>query len=307
MKVAHAIESSDPFAGLESDFDGGTPSPARKLPPVERIGEPTLEDVHAKGTRSTVARFPCLKCGGSGRYMGASQYGSKCFKCGGRGMMKTDPMARIRARQKKAERELAERAKKIAAWTEANPKAAEWMAANAAKFDFARSMVDALAKWGSLTDGQTAAIYRCIEKNAERAKERAERKPDADVAGVGFSRMIAAFAAATLSGLKRPKFHVGEFVFSPAKATSQNAGSIYVKNGGTYVGKITAEGAFFASREATDHDKAEVARIGADPLAAAVMHGKQTGNCSCCSRHLENEESVELGIGPICRAKWGLK
>ena len=32
----------------------------------------------------------------------------------------------------------------------------------------------------------------------------------------------------------------------------------------------------------------------------------KTGNCSCCGRHLENKESVELGIGPICRSKWGL-
>lgn len=135
----------------------------------------------------------------------------------------------------------------------------------------------------------------------------AERKPDASVAGAGFTRIIAAFGAASAAGLKHPKFTVAAYVFKPAKAHSTNAGCIYVTRAGTYLGRITAEGGYFATREATAEDRAEVARIGADPLAAATMHGKATGSCSCCGRALENAESVALGIGPICRAKWGLQ
>jgi hypothetical protein len=52
--------------------------------------------------------------------------------------------------------------------------------------------------------------------------------------------------------------------------------------------------------------EAQLLAIAADPLAAAVAHGKATGVCSCCSRELTNKVSIELGIGPICRAKWGL-
>jgi hypothetical protein len=33
-------------------------------------------------------------------------------------------------------------------------------------------------------------------------------------------------------------------------------------------------------------------------------YGKQWGRCFVCGRELENEESVALGIGPICRAKF---
>jgi hypothetical protein len=295
------------FDDLESDFDGGSETPRAA---VARVVDPTFAQQVTLGTGRTVAtlaRFPCRKCGGSGTYRGPSQYGSKCFKCKGRGMMKTDPMLAVRRREAKETKRLAEIGAKLAAWAPAHVTELEWIAANCATFDFAASLRDALARYGSLTEGQLGAIRRCIEKTAARAQERAERKPDADVGGAGFARMIAAFDAAKISGLRRPKFRVESYEFAPAKATSQNAGCIYVTARGTYIGKITADGKFFASREATDTHKADVARIGADPLAAAVMHGKQTGNCSCCGRGLENEESVALGIGPVCREKWGLK
>jgi len=41
-----------------------------------------------------------------------------------------------------------------------------------------------------------------------------------------------------------------------------------------------------------------------DPLAAAIAYGRETG--SCCGRELTNKVSIDLGIGPICREKWGL-
>jgi len=46
--------------------------------------------------------------------------------------------------------------------------------------------------------------------------------------------------------------------------------------------------------------------VAADPLAAAIAHGKETGQCSCCGKTLTKQESIDLGIGPICRQKWGL-
>lgn len=310
------IKAEDPFAGLESDFDGAGDVPAK---PIKEFGERTFANELTLGTGRTIAklaRFPCRKCGGSGIFRGVQFHvgHNKCFKCKGTGLTKTDPAQaakRAEAAAKRREKKELERATKvglaIAKWNEAHPTEAAWIVANLRTFDFAKSMAAALGQWGPLTDGQLCAVQRCIEKDAVRAKERAERKPDANVAGAGFSRMVAAFDAAKASGLKRPKFHVGEFAFAPAKATSNNAGCIYVTRSGLYLGRITAEGAYFATREATDADNAEVERIGADPLAAAVMHGKATGNCSCCGRHLENDESVALGIGPVCREKWGLK
>ena len=34
--------------------------------------------------------------------------------------------------------------------------------------------------------------------------------------------------------------------------------------------------------------------------------GKPTANCSCCGIALTNDLSIALGIGPICREKWGV-
>lgn len=256
---------------------------------------------------ATIAKFPCSKCRGSGRFISwAGRDCGACNQCKGSGKQKTDPNI-ARERAKRREEEAKQRALQLQETFRLNyPEIAAWLEAKKESFDFARSLNEALMQWGSLTDGQLAAVRKCIERDEQRAKERAERKPDADVAGAGFARMVAAFAAAKLSKLKGPKFRVASYEFSLAGAQSANAGCLYVKRGALYVGKIAKEGAFFASWDATAEDKAEVARIGSDPLAAAVMHGKQTGQCSCCGRELTNEESVQLGIGPICREKWGL-
>lgn len=43
-------------------------------------------------------------------------------------------------------------------------------------------------------------------------------------------------------------------------------------------------------------------RLQADPVAAAAHYGHRTTTCGICGRHLEDPESVERGIGPVC---WG--
>ena len=42
-----------------------------------------------------------------------------------------------------------------------------------------------------------------------------------------------------------------------------------------------------------------------DPLAAAVAYGKRTGRCCCCGLELTHKDSIDLGIDPICRDKFG--
>jgi hypothetical protein len=287
-----------------------TGKPARELDKAyidsaARIGIGSRASVEEN--RNQVAQFDCGKCRGSGKfYSYTGRLVGPCHKCKGTGKLKTDPVRAEKRRAAKAKKVHDEREARAAAWIAEHAAHAAWIEANAGRFDFARAMRDAVNQYGSLTSAQFAAIDRCMQKDVQRAKERAERKPDANVAGEGFSRMLTAFATARVSGLKSPKFRVGEYKFIPAKQSSANAGCLYVLRGAEYLGKINGAGSFFASREATEQDKADIARIGADPLAAAVMHGKQTGNCSCCGRLLENEESVSLGIGPICRQKWGL-
>lgn len=39
-------------------------------------------------------------------------------------------------------------------------------------------------------------------------------------------------------------------------------------------------------------------------LEVAAKFGELYGTCICCLRTLDNEESIALGIGPICRSKY---
>jgi len=47
-----------------------------------------------------------------------------------------------------------------------------------------------------------------------------------------------------------------------------------------------------------------LAEFEADPLAAAMKHGKASGRCCSCGRDLTDPASIEAGIGPICAEKF---
>lgn len=49
----------------------------------------------------------------------------------------------------------------------------------------------------------------------------------------------------------------------------------------------------------------ELAAIIADPQAAAAAYGHLVGRCGICNRKLEQKDSVERGIGPVCAGKVG--
>jgi hypothetical protein len=47
-------------------------------------------------------------------------------------------------------------------------------------------------------------------------------------------------------------------------------------------------------------------KIAADgPKEAMLRYGKELGHCGHCGRTLTNPESIEAGIGPVCRGKMG--
>lgn len=164
-------------------------------------------------------------------------------------------------------------------------------------------MEEALVTYGRLTDNQMAAIERCIAKdNARRAERAAERTQAAPA--VEISKVETALRTAQANGLQWPKLRLGSFAFSLAGEASKNAGATYVKRGETYLGKVQ-DGRFFCSRDCDEPTKAAIVAAVNDPEAAAIAYGKATGSCSCCGRTLTNQESIDLGIGPICREKFG--
>jgi hypothetical protein len=121
---------------------------------------------------------------------------------------------------------------------------------------------------------------------------------------IDVSKIEVAFADAFKNGIKTPKLRLGSFMFSRAPDTGRNAGSIYVKEGKSYLGKVT-DGEFFPVWDCGDDRKAQVIDVAADPAKAAKAYGLRTGKCSCCGRTLTNGLSVALGIGPICATKFG--
>jgi Family of unknown function (DUF6011) len=120
------------------------------------------------------------------------------------------------------------------------------------------------------------------------------------------SAIATAFASAVANGIKRPVLRLGSFQFSRAPDSGKNAGAIYVKSrdSGEYLGKV-AGGEFHAVRSCDDPTRSEVLAVAANPHTAAKAFGAKWGICSCCGRELSNAESVRLGIGPICRDKFG--
>lgn len=315
--------STDAWEGLDDETLVPTGKTAAQLKAEHKLTQIDFTQVEARvmahmlslgsgastpENRNQIAMFKCDACNGSGRFIrgfnNPRDYGP-CNKCKGTGKLKTDP--ETRAKQKKAREDAKSRRK--GEFVTAHIPEATWVAANLRHFDFARSMEEALGKYGSWTDGQLAAIRKCMARDVEREKAHEATKAAAPViTGEGFDRMLATFARAQASGLRQPKLRVQPYTFSLAGERSKYAGkALFVKHeDGVYLGRIDLEGRWFRAGPCTDHDEARVIEICKDPLAAAIIHGKQTGRCACCGLELTNEESIRLGIGPICRNKWGL-
>jgi hypothetical protein len=281
--------------------------------PAPVVIDTTLADAQIANTR----RFEetCRQCSGSGQFRSwAGRVIGQCFACKGAGrkFYKTSSEDRAKAkasadaRKAKAAASAAEQAD---AWLEANPAAADWLRQPVTgDFTFHADMLKALYTYGALTERQEAAVLNAtakwVARRAQWAAEKAAREQGA--ATLTLTKIRAGFDSA-LQHLKRPKLRIADVQFSLAPATGRNAGCIYVVRASddTYLGKITQDDKFITSRDCTAADSETVARVAADPAAAATAHGHEYGQCSCCGRELTNPESVARGIGPICAERWG--
>jgi hypothetical protein len=313
--MCHACETNKTgFDELDADLDT-----------AETTAEPkTFLEAQAEYAAEGATKV-CPRCKGSGLWHGGfvNPTTRDCAICKGSGRVKAGYKYKTpeQYRQWKAEknmranlkweREQAERTERYAKWAAANPAEIAWLTSTANRDrengrtdSFAAKLIEDIYKFGGLTEGQRAAVTRSIERIAAAKAEREAAAPV--VEGEGLAKLVGAFARAQASKLKSPKVRVGDIVFTLAKSSSANAGCLYVKtSGGTYLGKITPAAKFLKVRECTTEQEAQVVEIGRDPLAAAIAHGKRTGNCAICNRELTNAESVERGIGPICAEKFG--
>lgn len=276
---------SDFFDGLEHDLDYGKSESALAPRPL--------------------FTNPCIRCGGSGNFYGFSgRLVGPCHTCKGTGKQTyaRPPEVRAKARAQSAAR----KANAAEAWIQANPEDHAWIVSRGPRFAFAAEMGAALAKYGRLTDGQHAAVTRLRLKDAARDAERAEERAKVEAAApvVTMDKIEAAFALAS-QRKANPILRLDTFKFSTAQADSRNPGAIYVKEAGTYLGKI-AGGKFVRKFGSCDDvTESRILAAAASPEEAAIAYGRQFSKCSICGQTLTDPTSIERGIGPICAGKFG--
>jgi hypothetical protein len=159
---------------------------------------------------------------------------------------------------------------------------------------FAADMIRTHCRKGGLSARQMEAARSMAKILA--AREAAAVKVDLTPIRVMFDR-------ASTSGYKAPKYRAEGVEISKASAYGRNPGALYVRRleDDRYMGKLVDD-RYVGDQQAI----VALNAIAADPKGAAVRFGQKTGTCSCCGRELTNHTSIELGIGPICREKWGL-
>lgn len=166
---------------------------------------------------------------------------------------------------------------------------------------------DLAAKFNRLSDKQYAWAHKLAVDYINRENE---SQQETNNEGAQFARLFEVFKAAKARGLKRLTLRLSGVNVKPNRdltmlwVTSQTEkveGDYGLQP--KYLGKITPNS--LDSRLAGDI-KEVLLEAANDPLTAAVRYGRETGSCSCCGRDLTNKQSIELGIGPICREKFGL-
>ena len=122
------------------------------------------------------------------------------------------------------------------------------------------------------------------------------------------------------SGNEWPKvrlaFRDTDLILSVAGDRSRNPGAVNLTDGGgygnnRYFGRIYGSGKLEmapAARKLEPEDKAALWSIlsrmrNGEAEEVFAEHGHRFGTCAMCGRELTNDESIRLGIGPVCRKR----
>lgn len=306
------------FQSTEDELDillggSGVRAPAPEAAPsVDAAEEQATTSVPVKLDRSSPYFKACDKCHGRG-WIASNRTGrniGSCFKCKGAGgaMLKTTNEERARAAESLEARKARVADGYVDAFGVQYPEELASLRAGAERgSEFAASMIQNIRKWGHLTERQLLAVQGGMERDRVRTAEReAAKAAELARAPIITDKLAAAFEAAHNKGLANPILRFEGFAISEAKRTSANAGALYVKEKGVYLGKIMG-GRFLASYDGKQRSGLadKIAEVMVDPVEAAIRYGRETGKCSCCGRTLTDPASVAAGIGPICAENMG--
>lgn len=294
---------------LPSDLPWEDEPDAPGAPNPDPDWEPTISDMShdteyvykdaKNATERPSYRQMCGVCYGTGNWKGRAGY--KCFPCNGAGFVtfSTSPEKRARGRARAAERKIEKGDELLAQFEAQNPHFKAWWTDST--FGFAVSLREAVRKFGNLTENQRGAAERCIEKFEALKAEANIRVEQAPV--VSIAALEACFEIAGNAG-KKPRLRLAEFTFSRAPESGKNAGALYVKQGSTYLGKIH-KGKLFRSMACDDATEDAIVAVASQPKESAIAYGRMSGCCAICNRRLDNPESIERGIGPVCAGNFG--
>jgi uncharacterized protein DUF6011 len=295
---------------LDELFNNAAREPARK--PVEPPAHftPAVERAFTE---------VCQKCRGTGRW--GFHQNRPCFGCKGTGkfQFKTSADYRAKARAKADEKRTEKHMQLQAdtqAWIDAHKAEAEWLVKETSyqgakpedkRFSFPGDMLATLGKFGSLTEGQLAAVRKLMTRATQQTAERTSEIDASRIAAAfDYARAKAADDGDFIRGLR---IRFNGFSFSPDR---HNSAIIWINSDNLLndrglpqaLGKIES-GRFIKFRSCSDEMRARIADVARDPGAAVKAHGLQFKYCACCGRELTNAESRERGVGPICAERYG--
>lgn len=163
--------------------------------------------------------------------------------------------------------------------------------------DFVKSVKKQYDAAGFLSDKQWASLRGMKGKLDDKAKAQAAPVKEATVTDIDLSDLPSGYYSVP-QGDTRLKVRVAR----PTKASRWH-GFIFVSDGGEY-GSRKNYGRQAPDKLYTGEIQDALRAILADPVGAVTAYGKLTGSCGACGRILEDEDSIALGIGPICAKKF---
>ncbi len=251
----------------------------------------------------------CSKCRGTGRFISYSGRAlGPCFACKGKGekSFATAPTVRAQAR----DRRVTQIVNRWDHFVSKYPAEAAVLTKGIAQTystswnGICADIKGKVEKYGDLHEGTMAMLGRAVARDAERAASRVQQavQQQERVAGIDVANLADCFQRAHEAGLKRFTLRFADAHF---QVDRNDPALIWVSQGGYGTAKFgrIQGGVFKPGRDATAEVLERIATISQDPMAAAAAFAQITSSCSVCGRHLENQDSVDAGIGPVCAGR----
>lgn len=182
----------------------------------------------------------------------------------------------------------------------------EWI--QTSTFDFALKMRDVLKAWGRLTEGQLRAVQKCMSYEKSLAERRAlgGMTPKQTEVVLKYQAEDTHYLDLTKlpSGLYAVPYGDTRLKVRVQRGQGRWQGYIFVTDGAVY-GQSRQYGRQAPGGTYKGQIFDQMLSIARDPKAASAAYGRLTGTCGVCGRHLEDKDSVERGIGPVCADRMG--